>query len=32
MVRDVTQEILMKRVSLDEGVAKIMSRGNEILK
>lgn len=32
MVRDVTQEILMKRVSLNEGVAKIMSRGNEILK
>ncbi|MGE4453230.1 MAG: ABC transporter substrate-binding protein [Sphaerochaeta sp.] len=32
MVRDVTQEILMKRVTLDEGVAKIMSRGNEILK
>ncbi|MGH0052482.1 MAG: ABC transporter substrate-binding protein [Sphaerochaetaceae bacterium] len=32
MVRDVTQEILLKRVTLDEGVAKIMSRGNEILK
>lgn len=32
MVRDVSQEILLKKVSLDEGVAKIMSKGNEILK
>ena len=32
MVRDVSQEILLKRVTLDEGVAKIMTRGNQILK
>lgn len=32
MVRDVTQEILLKKVTLDAGVAKLMARGNEILK
>jgi len=32
MVRDVTQEILLKRISLDAGVAKIMNEGNNILK
>ena len=32
MVRDVTQEILLKRVSLDEGVSRLMTRGNQILK
>lgn len=32
MVRDVTQEILLKRVTLDAGIAKMMSKGNEILK
>jgi multiple sugar transport system substrate-binding protein len=32
MVRDVTQEILYKRISLDEGVSKIMTQGNRILK
>ncbi|MPM32411.1 putative ABC transporter substrate-binding protein YesO [bioreactor metagenome] len=32
MVRDVAQEILLKRVSLDEGVSRLMTRGNQILK
>lgn len=32
MVRDVTQEILYKRISLDAGVSKIMTQGNQILK
>lgn len=32
MARDVTQEILLKRISLDAGVAKIMNEGNNILR
>lgn len=32
MFRDVTMEILLKRISLNDGVAKIMTKGNQILK
>jgi multiple sugar transport system substrate-binding protein len=32
MARDVTLEILLKRISLDAGVAKIMNEGNNILR
>jgi multiple sugar transport system substrate-binding protein len=32
LARDVTLEILLKRISLDAGVAKIMNDGNNILR